>query len=538
LIEWPVFQSRPDYPRISLGYLNAQVNFTFAEIDALRERFTPAMNSAMGMIRSRVNVLEPQHIDAAKNMIRVGDDMIERLDYMETRFTRLKEMGREGFEFVRGHRAKLPAYKSDDLRLIQLDMYRHLCLSLESVGTMPEGWVEINQLVDNATVAFQSLNDAMGERSVIRLDEQIDALGSLTEQFAALQEHIDYMGVEYKDGANPIQLTQLRGRIGTLRKRALRHLAQALDERGNRRRTGSRYEQRPRPRKRFIRARFWGFVSGEPRLSNMREETDWVDVTSPFSDAIIVSFHRKETGEWAPHVTPAAPLAIPSLATSVQKGQALIEGLPAFKAQVENDLKKPGRTPAGIGLILSAHASRMEKVGIAIRKALDQVQGVVTNETVEVSEAEQRSAESLRLRLKKESKTLYEQEFETVLGVIKQSPPTMSGLIWLKERNRISIKKQINRQRSKGPRHGYLDRYEIRDKKTDQTLWFADFHYSTNWTPPRSFLSARLKTLEQINQGAAADSSQGLSQGQLINHYRSEIAVDQAQEVFFPKERP
>src|SRR3546814_784449 len=159
-----------------------------------------------------------------------------------------------------------------------------------------------------------------------------------------------------------------------------------------------------------------------------------------------------------------APLAVPSLATSVRKGQALIDGLAAFNAQIETDLKQPGRTPAGIAMILNAHASRMEKVGIAIRKALDQAQSVVTNETIETSEAQQRSAESLRLRLKKESKALYEQEFETVLTIIKQSPPTMSGVIWLKDRNRISITKRINRQRIKGPLHGYLDRYEIKDK--------------------------------------------------------------------------
>ncbi|AEV65811.1 dermonecrotic toxin domain-containing protein [Pseudomonas ogarae] len=539
LIEWPVFQSRPDYPRVSLGYLNAQVNFTFAEMDVLRERFTPALTDAMGMITSEVKVLEQQHIEAANTMINAGDDMIERLDYMETRFSRLKEMGRDGFEFVRQYRAKMPVYKSDDLRLIQLDMYRHLCLSIESVETMPEGWVEINRIVDNATVAFQSLRDAVDERSMIRLDEQIDALGSLTEQFAAIEEHLDYMGSEYQGSASPVQLNRLVRQMGECRRRALEQLAQALDERSNRRRSGSPHEPRPRPRKKFIRARFWGVISGEPRLSQLHEETDWVDVKNPFSDEIIVSFHRKETGEWAPHVmSDPPPLAVPSLDTSVRKGQALIDGLTAFKAQIEQDLKKPSRTPAGVAMILNTHASRMEKVGIAIRKALDQAQSVATNETIEISEAQQRSAESLRLRLKRESKSLYEQEFETVLNIIKQSPPTMSGVIWLKDRNRISITERINRQRIKGPMHGFLDRYEIKDKKTNKTLWFADFHYSTNWVPARTFLSARLKTVEQVVLGIADVSTKGFSQRQLINHYRSEIAIDQAQQVFFPKERP
>lgn len=539
LVEWPVFQSRPDYPRISLGYLNAQINFTFAEIDLLREHFTPAMTEAMRMISSTVKAVEQQHIDAAENMVSASDAMIERLDYMETRFTRLKQLGREGFEYVRQHRGKMPAYKSDDLRLIQLDMYRHLCLSLESVETMPEGWVEMNRIVDNATVAFQSMLDAIDERSVIRLDEQIEALGSLTEQFAAIEEHLDYMKNEYQGSAIPTRLLRLRNRINDSKKRALRHLAQALDERSNQRRTAGPQEQRPQPRKKFIRARFWGVVSGVPRLSMSREETGWVDVKNPFTDETIVTFHRKETGEWAPHVTSnAAPLAIPALATSVQKGQGLIDGLAAFKAGIEKDLQQPNRTPAGIAMVLNAHASRMEKVGAAIKTALDQAQNTVTNETTGLSQEKKRAAESLRLQLKTESTALYAQEFETVLDVIKQSPPSMSGVIWLKDRNQIHITKRMSRQRIKTPVRGYLDRYEIRDRKTAKTLWFADFLYSTYWVPDRAFLSARLKTPEQANSAIVDFSRKGLSQRQLIAYYRSEIAVDHARQVFFTRERP
>ncbi|WP_434579325.1 dermonecrotic toxin domain-containing protein [Pseudomonas sp. Z1-6] len=537
LTEWPVFQSRADSPRTRLGYLNAQVNFTFVEMEALGERFAPAMIAAMDMITSGVEVLEQQHVDAAENMIKTSDDMIERLDYMETRFAELKQLGREGFGFVRQHRRKMPVFNSNDLRLIQLDMYRHLCLSLESVSTMPEGWAEINQVVDNATVAFQSLIDAVDERSVIRLDEQINAFGSLTEQFTAIAEHLDYLGTEYAGSASPGQINRMRARIIGLKKRTLGHLARALDERSNRRTIGSPYEERPRPRKRFIRARYWGLISGEPRLSNLREETDWVDVKNPFSDATIASFHRKETGEWVPHVMASRPLTVPVLATSISKGQALIDGLPAFKAQLEKDLKRPHRTPAGIGMIINAHAGRMEKVGNAIDKALEQAEGVSTNETTETPADVRRAAESLRKQLKLESQALYALEFQTVLNIIKQSPPTMEGVIWLKDRNQITITKQLNRQRRKTPPYGYLDRYQIKDRKTNKTLWFADFRYSTDWVPARTFLSARLKTLEQIDQVVTDASTRELDQRQLIALYRSEIAVDQAQQVFFPKEK-
>ena len=531
LTEWPVFQSRPDAPQVRLGYLNAQINFTFEEIDALKARFTPALREALDMATSGIEEVEQQHVDAADAIVRVGDDMVERLDYMETRFSRLKKQGREGFEFLRGHRARMPAYKSDAIRLIQLDMYRHLCLSLESVNTVPEGWADVNQVVDNITVAFQSLHDAIEERSVIRLDEQIDTFGSLTEQFTAIEEHLEYLGNEYKDSVRPAELNRLSKQIGMIKKRALRQLAWALDERSNRRSTGAPYEERPRPRKKFIRARFWGLVSGEPRLSKMKEETGWVDVRNPLSDKIIVTFHRKDNGEWVPHLNAQLPSVIPTLATSVSKGKALVNGLSAFKAQIQAYIKQPSRSPTGIGLILNAHAGRMEKVAIAITKALDNA----SNETVGIAADVRRAAESMRSELKKASKTLYEEGFETVLGVIRQRPPTMSNVMWLKSRNQISITKLKARQRLRGPLHGYLDRYEIKDLKENKTLWFADFRYSTDWVPAHAFLSARLKTPEQIGLESTADSTRQLNERQLIDLYRSEIAVDQAKEVFFTK---
>jgi hypothetical protein len=539
LLDWPISQSRPDSTRTRLGYLNAQINFTFAEIDTLGEQFTPVMQAATEMITSGVKILEQHHANTAYSLLQLGNEMIERLDYMETRFSRLKRLGREGFEFVRQHRKMMPVYKSDDLRLYQLDMYRHLCLSLDSVNTVPEAWADINQMVDNSTVAFQSLRDAIDERSVIRLDEQINALGSLTEQFTAIEDHVKYVADEYREHARLAQLNRLKHQVGLMKKRALRHLALALDERSTRRSTPAPYQERPRPRRKFIRARFWGLVSVEPRLSELYEETDLADVKKPFSDEIIVTFHHKKTGEWVQHINPdAPPQPTPTLTTSIAKGQALIDGLPAFKAQVEESKKQSGRTPAGVGMVINAHARRMDTISVAIKTVLDQVQSAGTNETTEISPAEKtqrRTAESLRVELEKETLALYALGFDTEQQAIKQSPPTMSNILWLKERNQIVITGKKKRQRVKSAH--YLDRYEIRDRADRKTLWFADFHYSRSWTPEHAFLSGHLKTPEQVASGKPVVPPQRLSQSQLIDLYRSEIDVEQAKAVFFPAVR-
>jgi hypothetical protein len=532
LRKWPVYQAMPDAPRRRLAYLNAQISVTFEDMEKLKETFTPALRNATELSSTRVQVTEQRHVETAVSMIQVGDDMISRLDYMETRFTELKLLGAEGFEFVREHRSNMPSYKGWELRLIQLDMYRHVCLSINSIHRIPEGWHVINQVIDNATVAFQSLRTAMDERSLIRLDEQIDAYGSLTEQFYGIEEHLQYINSEYQDSVRTTDLTRLTDRIRTIRKSAQGLLAEALVERDVRRSLATPYEQRPKPRKKFIRARFWGLVSGEPRLLKGIKETDWLDVKNPFIDKIIATFHRKETGEWVPHVN--APLseaseAVPTLSISLAKGKALIDGLAAFKTQLEERVEQPDRTPAGIGMILNAHAHRMETIGIAIGKALERA----TNETVGITTQQLQEANFMRLELKKESNALYQLGNETVLKIIKQSPPTMNDIVWLKDRHLISIKRTMNRRKNKGPLTSYLDRYEIKDLIAHKTLWFADFHYSTSWVPDSTYLSGRLKTPEQVLEGTTVESTADITDRQLIARYRSEIAVDQAKAVFF-----
>lgn len=532
LMEWPVFQSRPDSPRTCTGYLNAQINFTLAEIDILRDSFPPEIEQGLGTSPTQVEILDQRAVDTANSKIRLSDEVIERLDYLETRFSKLKELGLGGFEFVRDYRKKMPPYNSDYLRLLQLDLYRHLCLSLESVKTTPEGWLEMNRLVDHSVVAFQTLRDAIDETAKIRLDEQIETFGNLTEQFTAIEEHIDYMSSEYQDAANAQQFIRLRRRITDAKERALRHLATALDERSYDQASATVFEERPRPRKKFIRGRFWGIVSGMARLSSFHEETGWVEVKNPISGQMIALFHRKETGEWVPHVSSSEPHAAPSLKTSVQKGKALLEGLAAFRAQIKKDLKQPDRTPSGISFIMGTHASRMDAVGMAIKKAFERAE----NDTVELTPDERSSADALRLQLKSEATALRDEESQTILDLIKRSPPNMSNVIWLKERNLLRITQKIERKRtktSKGKR--YLDRYEIQDRKSGKPLWFADFYYSTFWGADRRFISAHLKTAEQIKSGPADIFMDALNQRQLIEYYRSEIAADQAMAVFFPK---
>lgn len=90
--------------------------------------------------------------------------------------------------------------------------------------------------------------------------------------------------------------------------------------------------------------------------------------------------------------------------------------------------------------------------------------------------------------------------------------------------------KTISRRRIKSARPDYLDEYTITDRSTHKVLWYAHFHYSTDWTTPRAFISARLKTPQEHSLGAAADTTKGLSSAQRVAFHRSE---SQASTLFF-----
>lgn len=93
----------------------------------------------------------------------------------------------------------------------------------------------------------------------------------------------------------------------------------------------------------------------------------------------------------------------------------------------------------------------------------------------------------------------------------------------------------MNRRKVKDSKEDFFDRYEVidlADKK--KVLWYADFHYPTSWRADHAYLSARLRTPEQIKSGDRVDDPGALNEHQMIGYYRRAIAVDQAKKLFFP----
>ena len=528
LKELNVHAPTPDYSQKALNYIKAQTEFASADIREALPQFTPKLRTVLDQIERQASMPLERNIKDARELSILNQQMIQRLDYMQGRFQELRKLQRDGMRLITTIKATLPAYSSEDLTALQVTLSRNLCLEEASQASAPEAWKDIDSIVDNADIAIQCLRDTLSELSESRLDERIDTLSSLIEQFRLLDERLGDLHTQYPQHVITEPFQHLRRILGDFNNRAISNLALLSAERDTFRSRPSPPPTPPRPQKKFIRTRYNGQLIGEPRLTPLGLETGLVDIHSPLTRNVVATYHEKTPGVWVERIkTPPrtpSPVEPVDLQTSLLAGQALLDKLPGFVQHAATLADQTERNPIGIEYLFHRQARRLEQAIGAIETALIQSN---------TSEGEKLPASWVKKALTVAVEDLYRRSNEHVLKMIKQHPPTIPNLEWLKLHNAITIKKTISRRRLKSPTPDFLDEYTITDRSNHQALWYAHFHYSTNWTPARTYLSARLKTVEEHRLGAAADTTKGLSDSQKIAFFRSEISLEQARRLFF-----
>ena len=521
-----VLTALPDYQRRSLGYIKAQLDLTQAGITEALTTFTPKVRTALNQVEAQAQSPQVRHIEDARIMNEVSQDMIDRLDYIQERFVVLKAFGKQGLLMIQSTKKLLPAYSSDDLKALQVMMSRNLCLQEDTTKTLPAAWTAIDSIVDNADISIQSLRDTLEERSENRLDERIDTLSNLYEQFNAVDERLQDFQQEFPGPVLLEPVARLRRQVKGFNQRAMTHLVILLGERMILRTRATPHQIAPRPTRAFIRTLYNGMLIGEPRLSALGLETHLVDIRSPFTHQILATFHEKIPGVWVQRVETSQPMPVPQdLQTSVNAGQALLDGLPAFNTRAAEQMSRSGRTPMGVEYLFHQQALKLERASNAIDRSLTDANLTVSSSI---------KAASVNKALTTATQNIYTQAHIKMSNMIKEQPPIASSIEWLNNRKKIYIKKTVSRRRSSGiSKYQYLDEYTISDRVTHKVLWYAHFQYSTSWTPSKSFITARLKTVEEQIRGSAADITEGMNEAQQIAFNRSEINLEQANRLFF-----
>ncbi|AZE86650.1 hypothetical protein C4J98_5285 [Pseudomonas orientalis] len=529
LLALNIFTPVADFHKKTLGYLKAQLELNEAGMREEQVAFAPRLQTVLDQLESHAKSPQASHIEDFRQLAEMNQRMIERLDFVQSRFAELRSLACEGMNLIRSSKEQLPRYTGDDLKALQVTMARNLCLTSQSLTTKPDAWTALGETIDYADIAVQTLRDTLQERSEARLDERIEALGSLVEQFKFIDERLEDFAQEFSGQVLAEPLAGLREHLRSFATRATAQLAPLHVDQERRRIRPTPPPSPPRPVRKFIRTRFNGMLAGVPRVTSIGLETDLVDIRSPLTGHIIATFHEKTPGAWVQHVEPQTSLpSRPAVTvdTSLSRGQTLLHELPAFRARVTAQANESSRTPIGIEYMLHQHARLLEQAVQDIDEALTHLN---------VTESTEHPAAAMRKKLEDAAKELYQHANALMQTMIKQQPPTIAGVEWLRKHNLITIKRTAKRRRLKSSTKDYLDEYALTDRATDTVLWYAHFHYSSAQAYADRFLQARLKTPTEREQGAVADDVNRLGAEQRIAFYRSTINLTQAKKLFFPK---
>ncbi|MEB0048344.1 MULTISPECIES: dermonecrotic toxin domain-containing protein [unclassified Pseudomonas] len=468
-----VFTPLHDYQQRSLGYLKAQLDLTQAGITEALTTFTPKLRTVLDQAEQQGRARQDRHIEDAGQMSVLNRDMIKRLSYIQSRFTHLKVFAKEGLQLIQDTRKRLPAYAIEDLKALQVTLSRNLCLASETTTTAPDAWYAIDQIIDSADLTIQGLRDTLAERSENRLDERIGTLNSLFEQFSGVDERLQDFKLEFPGQVLEEPFTRLRDQITEFKQSTVNNLVLLIGERNILRVQPGPSQTTPRPKRRFIHTRYNGVLIGEPRLSDAGLETNLVDIKSPLTQKTMATFHEKTPGVWVERVQSSESTAVaPNIQSSTTAGQALLDGLTAFKTRATAQMNQPGRTPTGVEYLYHQHAMRLEQASRAIEQALTDANLTDDNSI---------SAAEISKNLDAAVESLYTQAHIGMEKMIKEQPPTIAGIEWLNGKKLIAIKKTINRRRLKGSKSDYLDEYTVSDSKSHKVFWYAHFHYSMDW---------------------------------------------------------
>ncbi|MGE8065765.1 dermonecrotic toxin domain-containing protein [Pseudomonas sp. NPDC089569] len=520
-----VFSPLPDYQKRALNYLKAQLDLGHAGIREALTAFTPKLRIVLDRVEQQAQDRQQRYIDDARIMTRLNQDMIERLQGIESRFGELKSLEKEGMRLVQSSKKLLPAYTVDDLKALQVTMARNLCLTPASLTTAADAWTTLDKIVDGADIAIQTLRDTLDLLGPARLEERIEILNGLIEQFNVIDDRLQDFHNEFTAHVLSKPVEGLRRQIDEFSKRGASHLVLALEERATARATRGLLAPPPRPKKIFIRTRYNGVLIGEPQLNALGLETSLVDITSPLTNKVIATFHEKAPGIWVERVTRTkAPSTPVDLQTSLRTGQTLLDDLGAFNTRMATQMNQPTRTPAGVEYLYHDQARQLEQASSDIERALTRLN---------VTESRPPSAATINKQLYDAIETLLRQAKVDRLKLTQQQSPTVSGLEWLKNNQYVSITKTVSRRRLKADKPTWLDEYAIKDKGDQQILWYAHFHYTTSWSPARTFTYARLKTPQEQRMGLAADVATSLPEQQRLAFYRSMVGTEQARRIFF-----
>ncbi|AZE97428.1 hypothetical protein C4J96_5360 [Pseudomonas orientalis] len=517
-----IIDTVPTYQSNMSGYLKQQVQLTQIAMEQQVVSYREALESSSPILDAEVDIDYKNQASSAQTLSTLNLGIIKRLEFINRRFNDLKALGDEGAAIIRKTMKELPQLTLIELKSLEISLGRYLCID-ETQSRIPATVRErIGQIVESAEINVESFSEIVERGNGASLDDRIDVLNSLVEQFSSTDQRLLDLHADYPQHLLKTRLESLRLQISEFSQRAVHDLAYLLREKKALEPKPGSSRTEPGPRRKVIKTRHHGVVMGETRET----DSSLVDIKARMTGKVLATFHEKAPGVWVkrqsapPH--PSAPVAV-DLDTSINAGQTLLDGEQAEIRKYQGLSRKPWHAPQDIQDMFDAYAKTLEDASNDIEAALTQRN---------LTESDHASAASTNRQLNDAAQRIYRLGKKTYIDMLKQQAPTAERVNWLNSQGLISIVKVVSRRPLKGPRKDYLDEYEIRDKENDAVLWYAHFHYETKDAALENFTKDHLKTREQHRLGGAYQRT-GPSDWDMIEIHRRSIGAQLAQSLFF-----
>ncbi|SEN63738.1 hypothetical protein SAMN04487857_12816 [Pseudomonas sp. ok272] len=413
-----------------------------------------------------------------------------------------------------------------DWRVKQVEVLQGLVLRRRPLPEEYADFVATKQALDVLVREVISHKNLLAAEELAR-GTRIELLGNVLDQYAVIQDRLDFMGQAYPELFEAHYLDQLTMLIVDVQVEAQHAQALLLKEQAR--------EPQPEPparrvsgsRQRLIVTRDKQVLRGRVRESTPDSDEEIVDVQDPIDQQPLGAFKQNpQGGEWEEIPRP------PRAHAPLRGVKSLLGDADSLLGRVDRAISQARKTAQKSNSPISVEAE-LTRVAEGLREHAKKIQQAVEQREHGGGAGRSERERSLLHSLEQAASDLVEEGRQLRIDIIKHNPPQATRIDYLKAQAQIDIVKIEGRVKLRRD-HDYLQEYLIRDTER-RPLAYAHFHYRGAEDAPAQFTAGHLKLPEQ--RYVSFVPVEGQSEQRMLRAYRGDIGSRLAQALFFGVEQ-
>lgn len=409
-----------------------------------------------------------------------------------------------------------------DWRVKQIEVFQGLVLKRRPLPEEYQDFVVTKQSLDLL------VREVISHKNLLVADElargtRIELLGNVIDQYAVIQDRLDFVGANYPQLFERRYLDPLMMLIVDVQTEAQHSQALLLKEQASE----PQPKPRPRPasgsRQRLIVTRDKQVLRGRVRERTPDSDVEIVDVEDPIDQQPLGAFKEStQGGDWEEIPSQPRPHA------PVRAVKSLLGDADGLLARVDRDISDARKRALKSNSPISVEAD-LTRVADSLRDNAQKIRRAVEQRQQAGGAARSEREANLLSRLEDTARDLVEEGRQLRIDIIKRNPPKATRMDYLKGQGEIDIVKIEGRVKLRRD-HDYLQEYLIRDTER-RPLAYAHFHYRGAQDALVDFTAGHLKLPEQ--RYVSFVPTPGQSEQAMLRAYRSDIGPRLAQALFF-----